>query len=131
MRRRKADFVGFRKDVIHGQEVEVKVFRSVTEPSLEVTKVKNWIMWAVGDELTKVTNHIEKYQKDLANFQDVELEEGDLVGHDFNARIQPDIHINRTGRPDEPSQVSEDIPVDSNGLPMPVDKYYRNKKIRS
>jgi len=127
MYRRKAEFKGFRKDVIHGQEVLVKVFKSPTEPSIDPTTTINRLMGAVGEEFERLKIKIDKYKDDLKEFHGVtELEMVEREVYAPEEYRAPDLRLDI--RAEGNYNISEDIPMGDNELPIPVDKYYRNTK---
>jgi len=124
-RKRLAEFKGYRDDVIHGQKVRVKVFSSITEPTLDIDKAVQHVMEGTPEEVSVLRHQFNKYLLDKRTYDSIELEEDEVNEYDYNfSRPQPDLVISKIREEESPNEIDEEIPMDKHELPMEVDEYF-------
>jgi hypothetical protein len=75
MGRRKAEFLGFKHEIINGQQVAVKVFRSVTEPTIDLQDMLDKVGGASPTDVRNMNRQVWEYKRDYARFLEAEIEE--------------------------------------------------------
>ena len=118
--KRKAEFLGIERKEVHGRTVDVKVFRSITEPSIDWNKLIDATMEAAPEELPVIREKIEDYMYNMDLWNDVEIERDldDTIDHSVQSTM-----IKQDTEYDDDDHHLYDIPVDSDGNPLSVDEY--------
>lgn len=121
--RRKAEFIGMEPAVVHGQEVVISKFSSVTEPSLNYERTVGDIMRHTGERLQEVREKIAKYHLDMAlwNEEELELDFDDIIdcAPTFDDRLSERTELMSANERD----IADDVPLDDQGDPLDVSDY--------
>lgn len=129
MKVKAVNFIGTKKEIIHGQEVTVKMYDSIMEPSFNYEKSVSAVLEARPDELEKLKDDFDEYlrRKD-------EYENGRYVDEDENidwvdcSPADKIIWKEKQRLMDGDENTDSDVPLNKYGNPICVDTFFNRRK---